>query len=73
MSHGAGAAKGTGGTVVGGVAPRVKPNFRVVTGFQSGQLVLLRNQIAAFKKIKKGEFDFHFPGTRHATGAQQQV
>ena len=51
----------------------------VVSSFSGDQLGRLRQQIAVFKKIKKGEFDFPFPGRPDATaalgghGQQQQM
>ena len=39
-----------------------KHNFKVISGFTKSQIDQLRQQITIFKKIKKGEYDFDFPG-----------
>ena len=51
---------GAAGNGDGANAP--KHNFKVVSGFTKSQIDHLRQQITIFKKIKKGEFDFDFPG-----------
>ena len=39
-----------------------KHNFKVISGFTKSQIDQLRQQITIFKKIKKGEYNFDFPG-----------
>ena len=46
-----------------------KPIFRVVSGFTASQLSLLRQQIVAFKKMKRNEWDFPTPGRPGVTAA----
>lgn len=66
-----GASGGASGGGGGGGAARSAPKFRfrVVSGFTPDQLGALRQQIAIFKKIKKREFDFPFPGRPLPAGA----